>query len=142
MTTQYLVLSFSATTSNLTVQHYSPGVIDMLCLNLPNGTIAPIFGRDIFPVLSAHSASLASHNTFKAFKATVTNAIVRGNAVSVETGLLTGIEEKKTGGWFGAGGAEKSVLKRTEERYITHWTPLKDELGQVGWVVLTVAPKL
>jgi hypothetical protein len=69
-------------------------------------------------------------------------------AVSVETCLLTGYEERKAkGGLMGLGmgkeGREKgSVLVRMEERYITHWTPLKDEEGRARWVVLTIAPKM
>lgn len=66
-------------------------------------------------------------------------ALKVGKAVSVETGLLTGLEEKKGGGWFGV---REEGLKRVEERYVTHWTPLKDEEGSVKWVVLTIAPKI
>ena len=49
------------------------------------------------------------------------------------------------GGAFGGGGASKEMLmvwKRVEERYISHWTPVKDEEGRVGWCVLTIAPKV
>lgn len=72
------------------------------------------------------------------FKQTVRDALKVGQAVSVETGLLTGFEEKKGTGWFGG---EKEGMKRVEERYVTHWTPLKDQDGRVKWVVLTIAPK-
>lgn len=67
-----------------------------------------------------------------------------GKAVSVEVGLLTGIEQRKGSNWFGGiGGREgKEGLKRVEERYVSHWTPLKDEEGRSRWVVLTIAPKM
>lgn len=69
------------------------------------------------------------------------DALSKGRAVSVETGLMTGFAERKSsGGWLGSGNREGS-LKRVEERYITHWTPLKDEEGRVRWVVMTIAPK-
>jgi hypothetical protein len=74
----------------------------------------------------------------KALKQTVRDSLRTGKAVSVETGLLTGFEEKKSNGWFGA---DRDVLRRVEEKYVTHWTPLKDEEGRVKWVVLTIAPK-
>ncbi len=138
---QYLVLIHNPATLALQIQHYSPGVIDILCLNLPNGAIAPIYNKDIFKVLSEHSSSSSSSSsTARVFRETVRSALRVGKAVSVETGLLTGFEERKGGGWFGGG--EKEGLRRVEERYVTHWTPLKDEEGRVGWVVLTIAPKV
>lgn len=59
--------------------------------------------------------------------------------MSVETGLLTGFTEVKGGNWF-LGDRERR-LKRMEERYVTHWTPLKDAEGGVKFVVLSIAPK-
>jgi hypothetical protein len=135
--TQYLVMAWNASTSALAIKHYSLGVIDMLCLNLPNGGIAPIYNKDIFKVLAEHSSS-ASSSAAKSFKATVRDALRGGKAVSVETGLLTGFEERKGTTWFGA---QQEGLRRVEEKYVTHWTPLKDEEGRVRWAVLTIAPK-
>lgn len=135
---QYLVMTWNATTQILTVQYYSPGVIDMLCLNLPNGGIAHIYNKDIFKVIAEHSTSSSSSGN-KAFKSTVRDALKVGQAVSVETGLLTGFEEVKGTGWFGG---EKEGMRRVEERYVTHWTPLKDQDGRTKWVVLTIAPKM
>jgi len=51
LTVQYLVMAWSRSTEALIIQHYSPGVIDMLCLNLPNGGIAPIFNKDVSWIL-------------------------------------------------------------------------------------------
>lgn len=70
----------------------------------------------------------------------------KGSAVSLEVGLLTGYAEKKGGGlasgksWF-RGGKTDALGGRTEERYVTHWTPLKDVQGRTKRVVLTIAPK-
>jgi hypothetical protein len=123
----------------LLISHYSPGVIDMLCLNLPNGSVIPIYNKEIFKVLSDYTSSSTSR--IKDFRKTVQEALKNGRAVSVETGLLTGFSEKKGGsGWFGKG-AEREGIVRTEEKYVTHWTPLKDEVGRVRYVVLTIAPK-
>jgi ligand-binding sensor domain-containing protein len=131
-------MSWNSHTYALLIRHYCPGVIDMLCLNLPNGGVAPIYNKDIFKVLAEHSSS-SSSSLAKAFKSTVREALRRGKAVSVETGLLTGCEERKGSTWFGG---EKEGLRRVEEKYVTHWTPLKDEEGKVKQVVLTIAPKM
>jgi hypothetical protein len=131
-------MSWDPHTYTLLIRHYSPGVIDMLCLNLPNGGVAPIYNKDIFKVLSEHSSS-SSSSIAKAFKSTVREALRVGKAVSVETGLLTGFEERKGSTWYGG---EKEGLKRVEEKYVAHWTPLKDEEGRVKQVVLTIAPKM
>jgi len=136
---KYLVLAYGAITQSFSVQHYSPGVIDMLCLNLPNGGIAPIYNKDVFRVLSDHSSS---SSLSKAFKQTVKDAIRAGKAVSVEIGLLTGFTERKPSTGFRFGGNNGDItLRRVEEKYITHWTPVKDDEGRVKYVVLTVAPK-
>ncbi|TVY78543.1 Phototropin-1B [Lachnellula suecica] len=136
---KYIALEYNAQTQTLFIKHYSPGIIDMLCLNLPNGGIAPIFNKDIFKVLSEHTPSSSSSSTSKAFKQTVKGALQKGKAVSLETGLLTGFAEKKKGGLFG--GEKEGGLRRVEEKYVTHWTPLKDEEARVKWVILTIAPK-
>jgi phototropin len=107
----------------------------MLCLNLPNGGIAPIFNKDIFKILSEHSSSSSTH---KALKVTVKESIRKGNAISVELGLMTGMEIRR-GGFTAI--ADRKV-GRAEERYVSHWTPLKDEEGRTTWVVLTIAPKM
>jgi len=123
---------------NLTIKHYSPGIIDMLCLNLPNGSIVPIFNKDVFKILGEHSSW--SNSTSKVFKDKVRSEIGKGNALSVEIGLMTGYEERKQGS-FRMGGSDKKLV-RVEEKYVCHWTPLKDEEGLVKWVVLTIAPNM
>jgi hypothetical protein len=130
-------MTYNPSTSALLIQHYSPGVIDMLCLNLPNGAIVPIYNKDIFKVLAEHSSS--SSSAHKTFRETVKSSLRAGRAVSVELGLATGFEERKGSNWFGS---EKDGLRRVEERYVSHWTPLKDEDGSPRWVVLIVAPKI
>ncbi|RDW79521.1 hypothetical protein BP6252_04159 [Coleophoma cylindrospora] len=134
---KYLVLKYSTapnmTSCTLKISHYSPGVVDMLCLNLPNGSVAPIFHQDIFSVLSSHGT------ISKAFKSTVLDNLHARRAISLDIGLMTGYEEKK-GRFFGSGGAERSY-RRVEEPYIAHWTPLMNDEEKVGWVVLMISPR-
>ncbi|TVY38219.1 Phototropin-1B [Lachnellula subtilissima] len=136
---KYICMEYHAPTQTLSIKHYTPGIIDILCLNLPNGSIAPIYNKDIFRVLSEHTSSSASSSVSKELKTTVREALQKGNAVSVETGLLTGFAEVKGGNWFS--GDKEKKLKRMEERYVTHWTPLKDAEGCVRFVILSIAPK-
>lgn len=139
-TLQYIVLSYGVTSQTLTIQHYSPGVIDMLSLNLPNGGIVPIYNKDVFKILAEYSSSSSSIS--KNFKQTVRDAIRVGRAVSVEIGLLTGYTEKKQASGFRFGvGSGDIVMRRVEEKYVMHWTPLKDEEGRPKFVVLAIAPK-
>ncbi|PQE28910.1 hypothetical protein CJF30_00003944 [Rutstroemia sp. NJR-2017a BBW] len=137
---KYVVLQYTPHSQALTIKYYSPGIVDILCLNLPNGSVAPIHDKDIFKVLAEHSPTSIS----RGFKSVVREELRLGHAVSIETGLLTGYEEvKKQQGFFGAGKQEKERgLRRAEEKYVCHFTPLKDEVGRVEWVVLTVAPKV
>jgi len=89
-----------------------------------------MFDQDIFKVLS----ELAPYSSsFKTLKSTVRESLKQGNAVSVEMGLLTGMETRR-GGFGGRSD------RRAEERYVGHWTPMKDENGATKWVVLTIAP--
>ncbi|ESZ98724.1 hypothetical protein SBOR_0962 [Sclerotinia borealis F-4128] len=137
---KYFVLSYQPQSQHLIVKYYSPGIIDMLGLNLPSGDVAPIVDKDIFKFLTEHSPSSIPRN----FKTVVKEGIKAGKAVSVETGLLTGTEEvKKSQGIFGGVVLDKEKgWKRAEEQYVCHFTPCKDMEGKVGWVVLTVAPKV
>lgn len=107
----------------------------MLCLNLPNGGIAPIYNKDIFKVLADHSTS---SSVSKALKNTVRENIRLGQAISIDLGLMTGLETRRRG--FTVATDRRPV--RAEEKYSSHWTPLKDENGSTRWVVLTIAPKV
>jgi hypothetical protein len=136
--TQYVVLQYTPHSQALTIKYYSPSIIDILCLDLPNGSVAPIHDKEIFKVLAEHSPSSVS----RSFKSVVREELRLGHAVSIETSLLTGFEEvKKQQGLFGSGKPDRG-FKRTEEKYVCHFTPLKNEVGSVAWVVLTVAPKV
>lgn len=112
----------------------------MLNLSLPSGEITPIVEKDIFKVLTDHSTKSVP----RSFKNAVKDGMKVGKAVSVETGLLTGIEEvKKSQGLFGGASSNRErIWKRAEVKYVCHFTPCKDEEGKVTWVVLTVAPKI
>lgn len=74
----------------------------------------PIVGQDVFKFLSYHSASGLSRD----YKTRVKNALKGGMAVSLDLSLST----RRVAGF---------------ERFVTHWTPLKDDAHAMGYVVLT-----
>lgn len=99
----------------------------MLDLNLSN---EGIFNRDIFSVLGDYCQS---SSTMRAYRLAVFDNVKKGTAVSIELGLLTGVVVKKR---FGSEKNEKS-----EKRYVTHWTPVKDVEGRTKYIILCIAPK-
>jgi hypothetical protein len=79
-----------------------------------NPNSGQIVGIDVFRFLSLHAHSLS-----RDFKSRVKGALKVGAAVSLELSLCT----RQYHGF---------------EKFVTHWTPLKDETGKVHFVVLTL----
>ena len=76
-----------------------------------------LVGMEIFHYLALHSpASKVSSD----FKSRVRTALKYGNAVSVDMTLCT----RRYVGF---------------EKFISHWTPLKNEVGEVCWVVVSLS---
>jgi hypothetical protein len=73
-----------------------------------------IVGIDVFRFLNHHANSLS-----RDFKSRVKGALKMGQAVSVDLTLCT----RQYHGF---------------EKFVTHWTPLKDEQGKVCFAVLTL----
>ena len=110
---KYLVLD----AQTLSIQFFSTGVVEMLLIDPKVDT--SFLGNDIFRVLNQHSGT----TLLKDFKNRVKTSLKMGRAVSADISLAT----------------KRSLLTRGSERFVTHWTPLKNELGAMGWVVLTLA---
>jgi hypothetical protein len=155
-TAKYLVMRYSQSTGDIVISHFSAAISEMLIQTLPNGTRQTLYGREIFKVLAdniAPASSSFSSSPLKGFKMTVRENIKKGRSVSVEIGLLTGKEATKSQayGGYGAGanlgsaasasGPHGLKAKRVEEKFLCHWTPMKDKEGKVGWIVLTLSPK-
>jgi hypothetical protein len=87
-------------------------MVDMLYPSKPNS--GQIVGVDVFRFLNHHAHSLS-----RDFKSRVKSALKVGAAVSLELSLCT----RQYHGF---------------EKFVTHWTPLKDEKGKVCFVVLTL----
>ncbi|KAF9876405.1 blue light receptor [Colletotrichum karsti] len=112
---KYLVLSYDS----FIIRFYSEGVMEML--HPANNTIGLVTGQEIFRFFKQNMVNHQSD-----YKTRVRNAIRAGSPISLEVRLQT----------------RRSALFRGDERFMTHWTPLKDEKSAVHWVVLTLAPTI
>ena len=108
---KFIVASYD----NLVIRFYSPGILDVL--NPDNMAGNPTVGTNVFKFLNHHATSLS-----RDYKAKVGAALRAGLAISIDTHLCT----------------RRAMMFRGDERYATHWTPLKDEHGRVSWIVLTM----
>ncbi|KAJ0162163.1 Phototropin-1A, partial [Colletotrichum tanaceti] len=109
---KYLVVSYDA----FVIRFYSEGVLDML--HPANNTVGLVAGQDVFRFLKQNMVNHQSD-----YKTRVRNALRAGGPVSVDVRLQT----------------RRSALFRGDERFVTHWTPLKDEKSAVRWVVVTLS---
>lgn len=80
-----------------------------------NGYYAQAVGTDVFRFLANHGSGSLSWE----FKSSVKGALKVGNAITVECKLCA----RPYMGF---------------EKFLLHWTPLKDEQGGVQWIVLTL----
>lgn len=100
------------------ISFYSQGLVDTLFpARAAHGISAQpeVVGQDAFKFLASHSdGSLPG-----GFKNRVRNALKMGNSVSVELTMCT----RRYMGF---------------ERFVVHWTPVKGEKGEVGWIVVTL----
>ncbi|KAK8124292.1 uncharacterized protein PG998_000051 [Apiospora kogelbergensis] len=100
------------------VHFYSEGVSEMLH---PGNTAGLVTGQDVFRFFKANMVGKESD-----YRGRVRLAIRNGQPLSVEIRLQT----------------RRSALYRGDERFVTHWTPLKDENSATEWVVVTLAPTM
>lgn len=103
--------------SNFVIEFYSEGIVEMLNPANMSGTM--VAGTDVFRFFSVNMMVKQSE-----YKARVRNAIRAGMPVSTELRLQT----------------RRSAIFRGDEKFVAHWTPLKDEKAAVQWVIITVAP--
>ncbi|KAK2009740.1 hypothetical protein LZ32DRAFT_564169 [Colletotrichum eremochloae] len=112
---KYLVVSYDS----FIIRFYSEGVLDML--HPANNTVGLVAGQDVFRFLKQNMLNHQSD-----YKTRVRSAMRAGAPVSVEVRLQT----------------RRSAQFRGDEKFMTHWTPLKDEKSAVHWIVITMAPTI
>ncbi|OHF02562.1 hypothetical protein CORC01_02257 [Colletotrichum orchidophilum] len=112
---KYLIVSYDS----FIIKFYSEGVLEML--HPANNTVGLVAGQEVFRFFKQNMVNHQSD-----YKTRVRNALRIGAPISVEVRLQT----------------RRSALFRGDERFVTHWTPLKDEKSMVHWAVVTLAPAI
>ncbi|KAK0929271.1 hypothetical protein LTR91_024844 [Friedmanniomyces endolithicus] len=102
--------------SSYLISFISPGIPDLLFpIKAKRAYHAQAIGSDIFKFLGNHGSGSISWD----FKSAVKGALKMGQAISLELKLCA----RPYMGF---------------ERFLLHWTPLKDEVGAVTWIILTL----
>ncbi|KAL9127103.1 MAG: hypothetical protein Q9217_003953 [Psora testacea] len=112
---KYIVIKYDS----LSIQHYSHGIVELL--GISNRTSHDFVGNNIFKFLTQHTATLP-----REFKSKVQYALKHGQAISASINLFT----------------LRSLARRSDDKFFTHWTPTKDEHGRVKYVVVTLSSTL
>lgn len=94
------------------ISFYSVGMVELLYPSRP--MTGQIVGVDVFRFLTHHASSLS-----RDFKSRVKLALKAGNPISLDLNMCT----RRFMGF---------------EKFMTHWTPLKDDNGAVAFIVLTM----
>lgn len=102
-----------------TISFYSDGVTDIL--HPANNSGGLVVGQEVFRFFKQNMVTRETD-----YRARVRAAVRAGQAVSTELRLQT----------------RRSAMFRGDERFIAHWTPLKDDAAAVHWVVVTLAPAM
>ena len=101
------------------IHHYSHGIVELL--GITNRTSQEIVGNNVFKFLAQHTATLP-----REFKSKVQYALKHGQAISASINLFT----------------LRSLAKRGDDKFFTHWTPVKNENAHVKYVVVTLSSTL
>ncbi|KAL8784808.1 MAG: hypothetical protein Q9195_008888 [Heterodermia aff. obscurata] len=112
---KYLVIKYS----DFTIQFYSLGIVEVLGIN--NKDSQDFVGNNVFKFLAQYTTSLP-----REFKSKVKEALKTGQAISASISLFT----------------LKSLARRGDDKFFTHWTPTKDEHGVVKYVVVTLSSSI
>jgi len=96
----------------MAIHFFSMSIIDILYGTKP--MVGQVVGVNVFSFLEQHSV-----NTSRDFKSRVKAALKAGQPVSLDLNLST-----------------RRLMRYV--KFATHWTPLKDDDGKVGYVVLTL----
>jgi hypothetical protein len=113
-----LVVHYPSDQVSLPIAYASSGLTSTINPAAPAS--APNIGTDVFRFVKDN---LLAPTQMPAFRDRVLAALREGRAVSVKVGLKT----------------RRSVMGRGEESFVSHWTPVKDERSQIGYVVVCLS---
>ncbi|KAL8974494.1 MAG: hypothetical protein Q9197_001256 [Variospora fuerteventurae] len=112
---KYLVISYDS----FTIHFYSLGIADVL--GITNRSNNEFVGNNIFKFLGQHTATLP-----REFKSKVKEALRQGQSISASLNLFT----------------LRSLARHGDDKFYTHWTPCKDEGGNIKYLVVTLSSAL
>lgn len=112
---KYLIISYDS----FAIHFYSLGIADVL--GITNRSNNEFVGNNIFKFLGQHTATLP-----REFKSKVKEALKQGQSISASLNLFT----------------LRSLARHGDDKFYTHWTPCKDENGNVKFVVVTLSSSL
>ena len=101
------------------VQHYSQGVVELLGITKRSGQ--DHLGNNIFKFLAQYTTTLP-----REFKSKVQYAVKSGLSISTSINLFT----------------LSSLTRPGDDKFFTHWTPMKDENGNIKYVIVTLSSAL
>jgi hypothetical protein len=96
----------------MTINFFSMSVIDILYGTKP--MLGHVIGVNVFSFLDQHAVNIG-----RDFKSRVKSTLKAGQAISLELNLST-----------------RKFMRYV--KFVTHWTPLKDDDGKVCYVVLAL----
>lgn len=109
---QYIIINYST----FLVTFVSAGIVDLLFpIKAKSAYLAQGVGTDVFKFLANHGTGSISWD----MKSAVKGALRAGRPISLDLKLCA----RPYMGF---------------ERFVTHWTPMKDESGAVAWIALTL----
>lgn len=103
---------------NSQILYHSKSVVEILAATTP--IHVPFVGRDIFWVIADCAISPPRN-----LKSDIKKALSAGQAISTTIRVATP--------------RANATQPPGETKYVTHWTPLKDERGAVTYVVMTLS---
>ena len=112
---KYIVVKYDT----YNIQHYSQGVVELL--GITNRSGQDFSGNNIFKFLAQYTTTLP-----REFKSKVQYALRSGLSISASINLFT----------------LNSLARRGDDKFFTHWTPTKDENGNIKYVIVTLSSTL
>ena len=112
---KYIVVKYDS----FAIQHYSRGIVDIL--DITTRTNHEFVGTNVFKFIGQHTSALP-----REFKSKVQQALKNGLSISASINLFT----------------IRSLSRREDDKFFTHWTPLKDENSHVRYAVMTLSSTL
>ena len=112
---KYLVVSYDS----FSIKFYSGGIAEVFDVSPRSAN--ELVGANVFKFLGQHTTALP-----REFKTKVQQALKNGLSISASISLFT----------------PQSLARREDDKFFTHWTPVKDEKATCKYAVMTLSSAL